>query len=78
MMSRRDLVAFLRANGALDVSSRYTLNALGIFHTTTAALHPCDTTPLYTALGAPFGSAVTIYPTKVTVEYDIMLAPDLP
>lgn len=74
--SRDDLVAFLRAHGATDYPARYRINAAGIFNTLTGALHPCDTSPVYTALGVPFGDELAIGTTQVEYKGYIMLRRD--
>lgn len=77
MTSKADLVAFLRAHGALDYPARYRINAAGIFNTITTAFHPCDTAPLYELLGAPFGAELAIGATQVEVKQYIMLRREL-
>lgn len=77
MTSKKDLVAFLRAHGATDYPARYRVNAAGIFNSITGALHPCDTTPLYESLGAPFGTELAIGATQVEYKGYIMLRREL-
>lgn len=76
MMSYKDVVAFLLAQGATDYPGYYAVTAAGVFNTATCAFHACDTTPLYEALGAPFGAELTIGATQVTIKQHVLLRTD--
>jgi len=73
MASYDDVFTFLRANGALDHPMRYRIDAAGILNQATGAEHPCDTTPLYEILGAPFGAQLTIGATQVEITQHVLL-----